>query len=459
MNDLIIDAEVAMPSILDERAIRIRGLVAVARHTFIEIGRELIAASDEVPQGEWGRWLNQEFQWTDDTARNFMKVAEVFGSRRLRGPDGNITITQEALYALAQPRVPKIVRDEAIQRAEKGEKITKAEAQKMIREALEQEAARNQELVQQAEAKAAAALREASTREKQIARQAQDYLDGIRQEAEARTREAEARAERLRQEAAQRETELLTRLSEARAEQRNQEVETQIAVDAATKALANDKAALEAELQRIKERVDFAARTAAKQIENLELELEQERTAKPELPRYGTIVIDPPWPMKKIDREVRPNQVDFDYPTMTEEELAAFPVKYMAEEDCHLFCWTTQKFLPMTLSLLGQWGFKYVLTMVWHKPGGFQPIGLPQYNCEFVVYGRRGSPTFADTKAFPTCFEAPRREHSRKPDEFYNMILRVTGDKRIDVFSRELRDGFDQYGFETDKFGTVNENV
>src|SRR3954452_6491386 len=126
MNDLIIDAEVAMPSILDERAIRIRGLVAVARHTFIEIGRELIAASDEVPQGEWGRWLNQEFQWTDDTARNFMKVAEVFGSRRLRGPDGNITITQEALYALAQPRVPKIVRDEAIQRAEKGEKITKA---------------------------------------------------------------------------------------------------------------------------------------------------------------------------------------------------------------------------------------------------------------------------------------------------------------------------------------------
>jgi N6-adenosine-specific RNA methylase IME4 len=159
--------------------------------------------------------------------------------------------------------------------------------------------------------------------------------------------------------------------------------------------------------------------------------------------------------MAKIAREVRPNQVDFDYPTMDEDELAAFPVKHMAEEDCHLFCWTTQKFLPMTLGLLGQWGFKYVLTMVWHKSGGFQPIGLPQYNCEFVVYARRGSPSFVDTKAFPTCFEAPRREHSRKPDEFYDLIRRVTDGKRIDVFSRELRDGFDQYGNQTENFAVA----
>lgn len=118
--------------------------------------------------------------------------------------------------------------------------------------------------------------------------------------------------------------------------------------------------------------------------------------------------------------------------------------------------WTTHKFLPMSLRLLEAWDFRYVLTMVWHKPGGFQPIGLPQYNCEFCVYARRGSPMFVDTKQFPTCFEAPRREHSRKPDEFYETIARVTAGPRIDVFSREARDGFEQFGNEVERFGLVS---
>lgn len=166
---------------------------------------------------------------------------------------------------------------------------------------------------------------------------------------------------------------------------------------------------------------------------------------------YETIVIDPPWQMQKIEREVRPNQVEFEYPTMSEEQLAA--VELPVAPDCHLFCWTTHKFLPMALRLLDVWGFRYVCTMVWHKPGGFQPIGLPQYNCEFALYARKGSPKFVETKSFNTCFEAPRREHSRKPDEFYDMIKRVTAGPRIDVFSRELRDGFDQFGNEMDKFG------
>jgi N6-adenosine-specific RNA methylase IME4 len=172
----------------------------------------------------------------------------------------------------------------------------------------------------------------------------------------------------------------------------------------------------------------------------------------PVIARYGTIVIDPPWEMEKIKRDVRPNQVAFDYPTMTEEELSKFPVGEMAEEDCHLFCWTTQKHLPAALRLVAAWRFKYVLTMVWYKPGGFQPHGLPQYNCEFVVYGRKGAPKFRDTQAFNVCFQGERREHSRKPDVFYDTVRRVTTDGRIDIFSREDREGFAQYGNEPRKF-------
>jgi N6-adenosine-specific RNA methylase IME4 len=168
---------------------------------------------------------------------------------------------------------------------------------------------------------------------------------------------------------------------------------------------------------------------------------------------YHTIVIDPPWQMEKIKRAVHPEQVGFDYPTMDEEQLAAFPLPNMAAPDCHLFLWTTHKFLPLALDLAEEWGFTYVYTHVWHKAGGFQPFDLPQFNCEFCLYCRRGKPKFLDTQNFAACFQAERREHSRKPDEFYDVVRRVCAGPRLDVFSREPRDGFDQYGNEVGKFG------
>ena len=190
-----------------------------------------------------------------------------------------------------------------------------------------------------------------------------------------------------------------------------------------------------------------AVREVKRRETEAKLESVEAKKAKAAEGVYDVLVIDPPWPMQKIERDCRPNQSLLDYPTMTEAELRELAIP--AADDCHVWLWTTHRFMPMAFRLLDRWGLKYVCTFVWHKPGGFQPVGLPQYNCEFALYARKGSPTFLETKAFPVCFNAPRGRHSEKPEAFYEVIRRVTAGRRLDMFNRRKIEGFDGWGKES----------
>lgn len=166
---------------------------------------------------------------------------------------------------------------------------------------------------------------------------------------------------------------------------------------------------------------------------------------------FDVIIVDPPWPIEKIALDERPTEKEImEYPIMSIEEIKAFSSKIRPYKDCHLWLWTTNRFLPTAFEVLNEWEFKYVCTFVWHKPGGMQPFGLPSFNCEFALYARKGSPRFQTTKDFDLCFSAPRMKHSEKPNEFYDMVRRVTYGRRIDMFNRRKIQGFDGWGKESE---------
>lgn len=180
--------------------------------------------------------------------------------------------------------------------------------------------------------------------------------------------------------------------------------------------------------------------------------LDQLREKGVDLPtgKYSCLVIDPPWPMQKIERDVRPNQMEFEYPTMSEEELKDFNVPEVAADNCHLYLWTTHKYLPMAFRLAEHWGFKYQCLMTWRKNVGFTPFSW-MYSTEHVLFCTKGNlPLLAIGKRLD--FEARVREHSRKPDEFYELVKEVSPGPRLDIFSREKREDFDQFGNEVDKY-------
>jgi N6-adenosine-specific RNA methylase IME4 len=164
--------------------------------------------------------------------------------------------------------------------------------------------------------------------------------------------------------------------------------------------------------------------------------------------KYKTIVVDPPWPVKKIVRKVRPNQKqNLDYPTMSLDAIKTLPISALSAENSVLFLWTTHAFLPSSFDIMSAWGFRYQRTLTWDKRNGMCLFGF-HHRTEFCLFGYKGKlEMYPRRKAIPTCFVVKSERHSAKPDEFYD-IVSVFGSPMIDVFARKERGGWDVWGNE-----------
>lgn len=167
--------------------------------------------------------------------------------------------------------------------------------------------------------------------------------------------------------------------------------------------------------------------------------------------KYEIIVVDPPWPVKKLTHKARPNQTTMDYSVMSVDEIKQLPIGGLAGNECWCFLWATQKFLFDAKTVLEAWGFKLLLTMVWEKTYG-KSAGMPlfgfRWNGEFILVGYKQKPVlWPKRKLIPAVFQAENIRHSQKPDLFYKR-LEPLAETRIDIFARRRRQGWDVWGNE-----------
>lgn len=178
---------------------------------------------------------------------------------------------------------------------------------------------------------------------------------------------------------------------------------------------------------------------------------------------FEVVVADPPWRFRTWGEHNQRKSASRHYPLMMTQDIAELPIGELAQKDCLLLLWATAPMLPQALSVMTGWGFKYKSQMMWRKvtANGKVRMGTGYWARtmhECILMGSIGNPS--KFSAFPSCFDGIAREHSRKPDEFFALVEKHTkGLRRVEVFSREARPGWNQWGNETGKFNTQDEKA
>lgn len=174
---------------------------------------------------------------------------------------------------------------------------------------------------------------------------------------------------------------------------------------------------------------------------------------------FQTVLADPPWRFLNRTGKVAPEHRRLNrYETMTTDDICALPIEALTIEPSHLYLWVPNALLPDGLRVMQAWGFEYKSNIVWHKirkDGGSDGRGVGFYFrnvTELLLFGARGknARTLAPARSQVNMLQTRKREHSRKPDEQYELIESCSPGDYLELFARGTRPGWTYWGNQAD---------
>lgn len=169
---------------------------------------------------------------------------------------------------------------------------------------------------------------------------------------------------------------------------------------------------------------------------------------------YQTILADPPWRFTNRTGKMAPEHKRLNrYGTLSLQEIMDIPVKDVTDTNAHIYLWVPNALLEEGIAVLKAWGFKYKSNIVWHKirkDGGPDGRGVGFYfrnTTELVLFGTKGRMrTLKPGRTQVNILKTRKQEHSRKPDEMYEIIEACSPSPRLELFARGKRKGWDVFG-------------
>lgn len=177
--------------------------------------------------------------------------------------------------------------------------------------------------------------------------------------------------------------------------------------------------------------------------------------------RFGTILADPPWQFQNRTGKMAPEHKRLArYSTLTLNDILGMPVPRLVSDTAHMYLWVPNALLPEGLQVMAAWGFTYKTNIVWNKirkdgePDG-RGVGFYFRNTtELVLFGVRGknARTLAPGRRQVNVIKTRKREHSRKPDELYEIIESCSSGPFLELFARGPREGWMVWGNQAEHY-------
>lgn len=175
----------------------------------------------------------------------------------------------------------------------------------------------------------------------------------------------------------------------------------------------------------------------------------------------GTVLADPPWQFSNRTGKMAPEHKRLNrYATLTLPQIKEIPVSVASAAQCHLYLWVPNALLREGLDVMEGWGFTYKTNIVWHKirkDGGPDGRGVGFYfrnTTELILFGTRGKLRTGDAgRRQVNILKTRKREHSRKPDELYDLIEECSPGPYLELFARgKYSDAWNVWGNQSDDY-------